>query len=276
MSNRPSFGGFLGFPPAISNIVLFTAVIYLVQAGGFIPQSVLYRGLALVPEQVVTKGMVWELATYMFLHGGTMHLLFNMFGLVMFGRDLELWWGSRDFTKYYFITGIGAGVIHVIAAYVFGDNTRIPTIGASGAIFGILVAYAMAFPERKVLLWFVIPVSARTMVILFAFLQLAMLGSVGDNVARFAHIGGMLVGFIYLKQETLFWRAKRWFGRLRAGVEQSRQPRPPGSEPVDQARIDAILEKISKEGMGALTNEERKTLHDAGARARRRQHGNDS
>jgi membrane associated rhomboid family serine protease len=268
----PFGGGILGFPPAISNIVLFTALIYLLQQM-FLGQAP--SPLALVPQQVLTKGMVWELATYMFLHGGTLHIVFNMFVLVMFGTNLEQWWGSWDFTKYYFITGIGAGVIQVITTYAFGGETWIPVIGASGAIFGVLIAYGMAFPDRKVFLWFVIPVSARTMVAIVAFLELAMV-SQGDGVARFAHLGGMLVGYVYLKQENLFWRVKRWWRRVQATVEASRQKRPKTGDPETQARIDEILEKISREGMGALTEEEKKLLHDAGSRARRRQQGHDN
>mgnify|MGYP001436822334 CR=1 FL=1 len=173
----PVAGGVLGFPPAISQLVLINAIVFLIQM--LLPEGSLHRtmgspipmipnGLGLVPQQVVTQGMVWQLVSYMFLHGGVMHVLLNMVYLVMFGSDLERWWGSREFLKYYFICGVGAGVIHVITTYVFNLNPLIPTIGASGAVFGVLIAYGMAFPTRRILLWFVIPVSARALVAIAA------------------------------------------------------------------------------------------------------------
>ena len=264
-------GGFLGFPPAISQLVLINAVVFLLQPLWL--DRFLTSGLALVPTQLVTKGMVWELVTYMFLHGGLMHLAFNMFGLVIFGADLERWWGSRDFLKYYFVTGVGAGIVHVITTYAFG-NPMVPTIGASGAIFGILLAYGMAFPNRQVLLWFVIPVSARTLVIIFGFFELAMAAqhNPGDGVARFAHLGGMLAGFIYLRFESLSFKARRLVRNVRGQVNQARSGRGPSESNLNE-EMDRILEKISRDGMGALTPEEKRTLAESAERARRRQRG---
>ena len=207
-----------------------------------------------------------------------MHVLLNMFYLVMFGSDLERWWGSRDFLKYFMITGVGAGVIHVLTTYIFGGNPNVPTIGASGAVFGVLIAYGMAFPHRKILLWFVIPVSARTLVAIAAFIELAMTVEYrgGDGVARFAHLGGMLVGYIYLKQDTLFWRAKRWYGQLRSSSNRPSRPKSSAESEEMQAKIDEILDKISREGMGALSDEEKRLLRESADRARRRQQGHDS
>jgi membrane associated rhomboid family serine protease len=266
-------GSILGFPPAISQLVLINVIIFLLQRLTPWVQAL----FALVPAEVVTRGMVWQLVTYMFLHGGFTHILFNMFGLVIFGSDLERWWGSRDFLKYYFISGIGAGIIQILAAYAFPGHRfpayDIPVIGASGAIFGVLVAYAMAFPNRQVLLWFVIPVSARTMVILFGLIELVTAFQQGGEspVAHFAHLGGMLVGYLYLKHETLLWRLKR---RLR-GVDPHL---PRGSDPGEddaqrKEQIDRILDKISREGMGSLSKEERRILAESAERARKRQRG---
>jgi membrane associated rhomboid family serine protease len=271
----------------ISQLVLINVAVFLLQQ--LIPEGMLYRlpfgpavsgvpnGFALVPSQVLTKGMVWELFTYMFLHGGFMHILLNMFYLIMFGSELERWWGSRDFFKYYTITGVGAGVIHVLTSYIFGSNPNIPTIGASGAIFGVLIAYGLAFPNRKILLWFIIPVSARTLVALAALFELYMTVEYrgGDGVARFAHLGGMLVGYIYLKQETLGWRIRRFLGRVRSAQQRPRH-RSGTDDPRFQARIDEILEKISREGMGSLTDEEKRLLRESAERARRRQQGHDA
>ncbi len=262
-------GGFLGFPPAISNLVLINAVVFLVQQ---LTNNNIVNGFALVPRDVF-HGQIWQLVTYMFLHGGFMHLFFNMFGLVIFGSDLERWWGSRDFVKYYFVTGIGAGLIHLTASYLVG-NPNAPTIGASGSIFGILLAYGMAFPNRQVLLWFVIPVSARTLVIIFGFLELtmAMENHPGDNVARFAHLGGMLVGFVYLRFDTLRWRVQKLFGSARRQINTPRQQSPEDEEKIRE-EVDRILAKISREGMGSLSRQEKEFMGKRGEEARRRQRG---
>jgi membrane associated rhomboid family serine protease len=261
----------------ITQLVLVNVAVFLIQQ--LLPAGLWYRGLhsvpnglALVPQQVVTKGMVWELVTYMFLHGGGFHLLFNMLGLVIFGSDLERWWGSRAFLKYYLVTGAGAGVIHLLAAYVTGGaNTIQPVVGASGAIFGVLLAFGMAFPTRQVLLMLVIPVSARTMVVLYGLMELAAIPA-GGNVARFAHLGGMLVGYLYLKHESFGWKLRRSLRQTGTRVRRAwDRPASPEDEARRQERIDQILEKISREGTGALTEEEKRFLHDSAERARRRQ-----
>ena len=273
-----SGGGILGFPPAISQIVLVNLIVFLMEPVVF--GSMAPHGLALVPREALAKGMVWELFTYMFLHGGFMHLFFNMFGLLMFGPDLERWWGSRNFTKYYLITGVGAGVVQVLTAYLFPGGGPypaylIPTIGASGAIFGVLVAFGMAFPERTVLLFLIVPVSARTMVIIFGLLELTMALQYqgGGGVARFAHLGGMLVGYLYLRQETLLWKGKRWWRQVRGGRFRRTARRNEETDPALRAEIDRILDKISREGMGSLTRREREMLAESAERARRRQRG---
>jgi len=267
-------GGILGFPPGVSQLVLITAIVYLMQ--GFLPEVLLYKNLALVPSQVVSHGKIWELATYMFLHGGMMHLFFNMFGLVMFGTALEIGWGSREFVKYYFVTGIGAGVIHVITTLLGGGSPNIPTIGASGAIFGILIAYGMTYPNRPVLFMFVIPMSARTFVAIYAVLELAMTVQYHgqDGVARFAHLGGMLVGFLYLKRETLLWQLRRQLGRVTSGGVRISSGQK-YSEEEYRRRIDAIIDKGRREGFESFTDEERRLLEESAERARRRQQGHD-
>jgi membrane associated rhomboid family serine protease len=236
------------------------------------------NGFALVPHQVLTKGMVWELVTYIFLHGGFWHLLLNMFYLIMFGSQLEHEWGSRGFLKYFLITGVGAGVIQLLSCYALGGNPWVPIIGASGAIFGVLIAYGMAFPHQRIYLWFLIPVSARTLVILAALVELGMTVEYrgGDGVARFAHLGGMLVGFLYLRQGTLLRRGRLWYSRLGGTRGPSRRHRTDGEDPEFQARIDEILDKISREGMGSLTEEEKGILRESAERARRRQQGRDT
>ena len=147
----------------------------------------------------------WQVLTYGFLHGDTTHIFFNMFALWMFGRDIELYMGSRRFLTYYFVCVAGAGVVQLIVAALQGG--LYPTVGASGGVFGILLAYGLTFPNRIVVPLFPpIPMRAITFVILFGLLEL-YLGFSGSapGVANFAHLGGMLFGFLMLR----FWRKRR-------------------------------------------------------------------
>ena len=129
--------------------------------------------LGIVPVLVAKHGFFWQIVTYLFLHGGFMHLLFNMFALWMFGSDIERLWGTRRFLIYYFFTGIGAGVLTVLAS----PNGVIPTVGASGAVYGLLLAFAYYFPERKIFVYFLFPVPVRIFVIVFGAIELMSSGA---------------------------------------------------------------------------------------------------
>lgn len=149
---------------------------------------------------------VWQLVTYGFMHGGFTHLFFNMLALYMFGSDIERSMGTRKFLVYYFICVIGAAVAQLVVMYLL-RSPPIPTVGASGAIFGILLAFGIAFPERRIMLMFPpIPMPARVFVIGYGALELA-LGVFGSNqgVAHFAHLGGMAAGYLLI----LYWRHGR-------------------------------------------------------------------
>lgn len=166
--------------------------------------------LGMVPVLIWQKGYVWQLVTYMFLHGGFFHLLFNMFALWMFGSDIERLWGARRFLTYYFFTGIGAGLFSLVLT----PNGLVPTIGASGAVYGILLAFAWFFPDRRILLYFVFPIPARVFVLMFGAIEvLASVTQPGSPVAHLAHLGGLVFGFIYLRG---FGRGLwTWFDRRR-------------------------------------------------------------
>jgi membrane associated rhomboid family serine protease len=145
----------------------------------------------------------WQLLTYGFLHGNFNHILFNMFGLWMFGRDLERLMGLQRFLTYYIVCVVGAGIVQLIVASVQGG--LYPTLGASGGVFGILLAYGMTYPDRTVMLMFPpIPMKAKYFVLLYGLLEL-YLGVSGSSpgVANFAHLGGMLFGFILLRYWSL-------------------------------------------------------------------------
>jgi membrane associated rhomboid family serine protease len=152
---------------------------------------------------------IWQLVTYGFLHGGLTHLFFNMFALYMFGGEIERLLGSRRFATYYFVCVIGAAVAQlVVISNISGPP--VPTVGASGGVFGLLLAFGMAFPQRRIMLLFPpIPMPAWVFVTLYGLLELYLgVTDSGQGVAHFAHLGGMVAGFVLLM---------RWRGQRRAG-----------------------------------------------------------
>jgi membrane associated rhomboid family serine protease len=163
----------------------------------------IFRLFALSPGAVIGNFAVWQLFTYMFLHDPTSfgHILFNMLTLWMFGMDLERDWGTKRFLTYYFVCGVGAGLCDVIANVVSGNlGTR--TIGASGAIYGLLLAFGMLYPDRTVLMSFLFPIKAKYFVMIMgAIAFLSSIGSSGSRVSNVAHLGGMLFGYLYLRMK---------------------------------------------------------------------------
>ncbi len=179
----------------ISNTAVFVLNFLAVRFTGDDP----FLFLGLMPWQVAGRGYVWQLATYLFLHGGLMHILFNMLTLWMFGADLERDWGTRRFLRYYFLCGVGAGVC-VVAANLLVGNPYTRTIGSSGAIYGLLMAYGLLYPDRIVLFSFLFPMKAKYFVMILG--GIAFLGSMespGGGVSHLAHLGGMIFGYVYLK-----------------------------------------------------------------------------
>jgi membrane associated rhomboid family serine protease len=249
----------------VKRLIIVNAAIFLLQQICRMTVGVDYLALFFgLNSHTVLRGMIWQPVTYMFLHYDLFHLLFNMFALWMFGSDVEELWGWRSFLYYYFLTGIGAGLL----SFLTSIGVNVITIGASGAIFGILVAFGMLFPDRTVLVFFFFPMRAKNFVILFAAIELWMTLSTGPRaggVARFAHLGGMLVGYLYLK-----------FGdRIRYSIPRIRfTPRPRKENTAENwtdfmaGEVDPILDKISREGIHSLTRKERKILRKARGRRR--------
>jgi membrane associated rhomboid family serine protease len=181
-----------------ANVVLFVAQLLTDQyAWG------LTWNFGLMPADVFRRFRVWELATYMFLHAGVFHLLFNMLALWMFGTELERIWGTREFLKFYFVTGIGAGVLTALVSLLpFGFTRQLEQsiiIGASGAIYGLLLAYALYFPDRRIYMYFLFPIPAKYFVMIMGALAFYSSISERSGVANATHLGGLLVAFIYLK-----------------------------------------------------------------------------
>lgn len=190
------------FPPGvkwllITNTAMF--VLYSFTYGTFLGR--LLSSFALVPAKVVERFAIWELVTYLFIHGGVFHILFNMLALWMFGKDLEIAWGTRRFLKFYFLCGIGAGLCVILANYLFG-NPLVATIGASGAIYGLLLAFGIMYPEAIVLM-IVFPVKAKYFVMIVGAIEFYSSLGASTGVSNIAHLGGMLFGYVYLKYELL-------------------------------------------------------------------------
>jgi membrane associated rhomboid family serine protease len=187
-----------GLPPAIKWLIIINVAVFLL--GWALPglNAILLNYFALTPAAVVNSFFIWQLATYMFLHGGIWHILFNMLALWMFGSDLETSWGTRQFLRFYFVTGIGAGVCVVVLNYIF-RSPNIATLGASGAIYGILMAWAVLWPDRIILFSFLFPMKVKYFVMIFGAIELLNSFNVNSGVSSFAHLGGMAFGYVFLK-----------------------------------------------------------------------------
>src|SRR5579864_6384027 len=187
-----------GLPPGLRALLIANVAVFLVQFFSRGALDGVFGPLALRPSDVVTRLMIWQLATYMFLHGGLGHILWNMLALWMFGREFEQLWGTRRFLRFYFFCGIGAGVCVVIANYLFG-NPRVATIGSSGAIYGILLASAVLWPDRQILFYFLIPIKMKYFVMIIGAIAFLNSFNTSSAVSDIAHLGGMLFGYVFLK-----------------------------------------------------------------------------
>lgn len=287
---RPSFfGGFRFFPPVIKFLLISNTLIWLLTdflpftVNGIPVAAIVTRYFALWP--IGEYFWPWQLGTYMFLHGGFGHLFFNMLALWMFGMELENLWGTRRFLVYYLVCGLGAGIANVLVPLVLEPTG--PTVGASGAVFGVLVAFGMLFPDRPIYIYFLLPIKAKFFVTAYIALEL-FYGVFGmqSGVAHFAHLGGAAVGFVLtfmtMRGITLTSVWKKLRGTTGYGFEKRRTRRVSddeildakfydiktgrpyeGDDEVTQEVIDAILDKINTSGYQSLTEEEKRILSEA-------------
>ena len=183
--------------PAVKWIIIANVAMVL----GRLAYPPLIDYLGLTPKLAVERLWLWQLGTYMFLHGGPVHVLFNMLGIWMFGVELERRWGTRFFLKYYAITGIGAGLTVIAVSLLPLQWTEltyvIPTIGASGALYGVLMAFALTWPDRPLLMFLRFPIPAKYFVMIVG--AMAFISAPGSQVSEAAHLGGLIVGYFYLR-----------------------------------------------------------------------------
>jgi len=236
------------FTPAIRWLIVANCAVFAVmKIASMVTSGEAERFIALwfglIPALVFPR--VWTLATYLFVHANFWHLLFNMFTLWMFGRDLEPVWGARRFLNYYFLTGIGAGVCVVLVNVLPGmwghPQPLTVTVGASGAIFGILMACGLLFPDRQV--WLIplpVMISMRMFVLIWgAIAFFEMLGGPNSGISDVAHLGGLLVGYLYIRRGSYFygarnrltdWRQRRLRKKFEVYMREHRDE-PPGGPP---------------------------------------------
>ncbi len=258
MTSRPlrpqmPFFGSSFFDSAVGRIIIATLAMYFVQS--LFPAVETW--LALTPRDVVERLYLWQLVTYMFLHGGFWHLFFNLVVLYFLGNMIEGVWGRKRLLRYYLVCGVGGALLHMALDY------QSSVVGASGAIFGLFLAAAMLFPDAYVYVYFLFPVKIKYFVIGLAVLNLAWGVGGGRGVAYFAHLGGMLAGLIFFRDEIA--RRMGWLGpRRRSGPTWRPRfgPRKPKRDGDGPAKIDSILDKISAKGYENLTPTEKRILEN--------------
>lgn len=300
---RPSgFKGFSFFPPVIKYLMIANVAVFFIQFlfnnvnfGGVPGWYLLNRYFALNPitglDQVgnAYNFQIWQLLTYQFMHSTSSlwHIGGNMFILWMFGMEIENRWGSKKFLLFYLLGGIGAGILQVSLAPIFTDGLAV-TIGASGAVYAVMVAFALFFPDRHIYLYFLLPIKAKYFIALWVLVDFFMIGS-SSPVAHLAHLGGALTGFLFIMLDRRYnFNVEGWFSSLKNYTSDKKEKpnfRPPYRRPsssadvqeakfydlsdqnkkdeIDQDEIDRILDKISQSGYQNLTAKEKKILFEA-------------
>jgi membrane associated rhomboid family serine protease len=212
--------------PALKALIGLNVLLFVLQWLGEMNGWRLEWYLGLRPADTLGRLHLWQLSTYMFLHGGLFHILFNMLALWMFGTELERIWGTRYFLKFYFVTGIGAGALTVLFSLLpFGFAQQLQysiIIGASGAIYGLLLAYALYFPNRPIYLYMVFPIPAKYFVMIMG--ALAFYSSIGERtgVANATHLGGLLVAYLFLKSGRMHPIAELKYRYLKWKINRTR------------------------------------------------------
>ncbi|MBQ7532972.1 MAG: rhomboid family intramembrane serine protease [Bacteroidales bacterium] len=287
MENQFRPQGFSILPPVVKNLLIINFVFYLATiAFDYVWHIDLaqYLGLHYIGASDFRP---YQFVTYMFMHGNFAHIFFNMFALWMFGNSIENAWGPKRFLIFYMVCGIGAGLTQELVQYIqlrdLVENYQyvklngqsipvdaylnmLTTVGASGAVYGILLAFGMMWPDSRIYIYFAIPIKAKWFVIIYGLLELFSGFSSVDNVAHFAHVGGMLWGFLLI----LYWRHKDngWTPKFKINRNRnnSYNDRPKSDwdynkdRADDERRTNQILEKISKGGYSSLTEEEKEFL----------------
>lgn len=256
------------FRGAIREIIIINVVVYLTMVL-FRSQEFFARFFGLVPAEVWQKGYIWQLFSYMFVHASFSHIFWNMFVLWMFGMEIENYWGKKEFYKFYFLTGVGSGII----TFLFSLKSHIPVVGASGAIYGVLMAFALLFPDRRIYFYFLIPIKAKYFVLIMGIITFFSTFSVGSGISHLTHLGGLVVGFVYIKRYDVLWWLKRktphvriqnpfnkWFRRKPKKNKPEKTEFHYDTDETFREEVDRILDQINKSGYDSLSEDDKRTL----------------
>ncbi|MFQ5498674.1 MAG: rhomboid family intramembrane serine protease [Candidatus Zixiibacteriota bacterium] len=243
--------------PFIKIMLIANGAMFVVQQ--FSPGLVGVLGLTPALFFSQFPNLLYQPLTYMFLHGGLGHIFFNMFALWMFGTEIEYTWGARRFGRFYILAGLAGAILTLVVQ----SSQPFPVIGASAAVYGVLIAYWVMFPQRYLYLYFLFPVKVK-----YAIPGMMLLGFffAGPGVAHMAHLGGALLGLIYVKAD---WRFISFGQKIRnnryrrqsAKLEKNREK----AEEV-MKRVDAILDKINEVGIENISKADRKFLEEASSK----------
>lgn len=279
------------FSPTIL-ILIINVLVYLLEVSGGATSQRIFRDYGAVSLEGISRGFVWQLITFQFMHGGLMHLLLNSIGLYFFGRYMEMMLGHRTFIKLYLLSGIAGGVLQLLLG-VISPRFASPMVGASAGICGLVAAFSLLSPNATILISFIIPLRAKYVLPLTIVISLVMiLIPSEDHVAHGAHLGGTLFGYAYLRWSAAFESVFGWFGGLGGRLRGSRRSGPivkvrfPKASSWQQEEggsnesapsgdfitreVDPILEKISAHGIHSLTERELKILEAARSRIEKR------
>ena len=239
-------------------LIINISVFVLMELSG--QENILFQIFGLVPWAVFHEYKFWQTFTYLFVHGGFFHILFNMFVLWMFGKDLEVDWGKIEFLIFYFVCGIGSGLITVLA----NINSPVVIVGASGAVYGVLVAYGFTYPNRTVYLYGVLPLKVKYMVLGFGIIAFfASLSAAQSKVSHITHLSGMIIGIIYILYNFKRKNIHLWFIKMKLGSIQDEQNHKEDEQSQIKIQVDKILDKLNDQGWESLTVQEEEFLTTA-------------
>ena len=247
------------FTDAIKFIISINFLIFILQyLSGM--EGELFTIFGIVPSKTFGELMLWQPFTYLFFHGGIWHVLINMFVLWMFGSELEKFWGKKEFLRFFFITGIGSGLITIL----FSLSSTNPVVGASGAIYGVLLAYGLLFPNRLVYLYFLIPIKVKYLVILIgAIAFFSSLNPGNSNISHLTHLSGMVIGFIYLRSSINWNTINHFVIHRKDEIKRHYEEKKNEQREALKLQVDAILDKINDVGYDNLSESEREFLFKA-------------
>ena len=244
------------FTNAIKVLISINFVIFILQTLSR-SETLFFPLFGLVPKLVWSEKMIWQPVTYLFFHGGIWHVLINMFVLWMFGSELERLWGKNHFLKFYFITGVGSG----LATMLVNVQSITPVVGASGAVYGVLLAYGLTYPNRTVYLYGIIPIKSLWFVLGIGFIAFMSSFDNMSQVSHVTHLSGMLIGYFMIKKPIKL--KGLWFQLRKKTLEYQiqREEKELSKNFIVEQDINQILDKINQEGFDSLTEEEQERLY---------------